>query len=76
MNTGMARVLGPMTKEDLAELHHWTKRRDDWAEEASALTEELATEPDEGIRKIMQADLEHARKMLKTIEMALKKIGY
>ena len=65
-----------MTKEDLSQLDHWTKRRDDWAEEVSALTEELTTEPDEGIRKIMQADLEHARKMLETIETALKKIGF
>ena len=76
MNTGMARVQGPMTKEDLAQLEHWTKCRDDWAEEVSALTEHLSSEPDEGIRKIVQADLKHARKMLETIEMALEKIGY
>jgi len=76
MNTGMARVQGPMTKEDLAQLEHWTKCRDDWAEEVSALTEHLSSEPDEGIRKIVQADLKHARKMLETVEMALEKIGY
>ena len=76
MNTGMARVQGPMTKEDLAQLEHWTKRRDDWAGEVSALTEDVSSETDEGIRKIMQTDLDHAKKMVETIEMALEKIGY
>lgn len=76
MNTGMARVQGPMTKEDLAQLEHWTKRRDVWAGEVSGLTEALSSEIDERIREIMQVDLEHARKMVETIEIALEKIGY
>lgn len=76
MNTGMARVQGPMTKEDVAQLEHWKKRRDDWAEEVSGLTEARSSEIDEGIREIMQVDLEHARKMVETIEIALEKIGY
>lgn len=75
MNTGEARVQGPMTKEDLAQLEHWTKRREGWAKEVSAISEELKSVTEEGIRNLMQADLDQARKMVETIDQALAVIG-
>lgn len=76
MNTGEARIQGPMTKEAVKQLEHWTQRRDDWAKEVTALTQDLSSETDEDTCEIMKADLDHARKMLAAIDLALEKIGY
>jgi len=76
MNTGSARIQGPMTKEDLAQLEHWTARREEFAEEARELEEGMDEVTDAGVRKLMQADIVHAKKMVATIDQLLEKIGF
>lgn len=76
MKEGKAWVQGPMTKEDLAELELWQARRKAFEEERDSLLEDLETEKDPKVRKLMEDDLVHARKMLGLIDQLLEKIGY
>ena len=76
MNTGEARIQGPMTKEDVERLEHWTSKRNSWVEEVAMLTEELKTVTDDKVRALMQADFDQARKLVEIIDRALMQIGY
>ena len=75
MNTGAAWVQGPATKEQVEQLELWIKRRDDWQEELDSQLELLTTETDLAIRKFIEDDIVHSRKILAMIDVALKKIG-
>ena len=74
--TGEARIQGPMCKEDVVELEKWQEQRAMWQEELDALSEELETEEDMGIRKLLLDDKAHAEKMLALLDQLLKAIGY
>ena len=76
MDTGEARVQGPMTKEERTRLEHWTQRREEWAEEAATLTAELTSVTDDKVRVLMQADLDQVLEMVEMIDRALERIGY
>lgn len=75
MNTGMARVQGPMTKEEQRELTDWIKRRDDWAAELQDIEAHLESEEDPDIRKLLEDDKAHAEQLLALIGPLLEKIG-
>ncbi|MEQ9314880.1 MAG: hypothetical protein RLN72_03450, partial [Henriciella sp.] len=66
---------GPMTKEQKEQLDNLRARRDSFEEEHDSLVELLATEDDPGIRKVMEEDLAHLRKMIDMFDSALGKFG-
>lgn len=76
VNTGEARVQGPMTKEDKAELELWMKRRADWQEELQDCQKQLLEEDDEGVKTLIRHDIDHAKKLLGLIELIIEKTGY
>lgn len=75
MNAGMARVQGPMTKKEQRELTVWIERRDDWGAELRDIEEDLESEVDPAIRKLLEDDKAHAEKLFGLIDPLLEKIG-
>ena len=71
MNTGQAWVVGPMTKEELAELEMWRAKRDGWQEDLEAYRRDLEAEDDEGIREIIRGEIAHVERVLEIIDRAL-----
>ena len=67
MNTGEARVEGPWTKEEKAELDMLLEKRAYWEEELVALRDDLEREEDEAIKEIIRGDIEHTEKIVKMI---------
>ena len=71
MRPGMARIVGPATKEEKAEYDKWMARKAEFEAELVELEEMLEAEEDEGIRPFIQADIDHTRKVLEIIGRAL-----
>jgi len=71
MNTGEARVEGPFTKEEKAELEMWRAKRDAWQENLEAYRADLEAEEDEGIRDIIRGEIAHVVHFLGIIDRAL-----
>lgn len=76
MNAGTARIQGPVTKEDVAQLELWETRREMWVEELETTQADLEQETDPGIRALMEDDIRQARRMIGLIDRLLEKIGY
>lgn len=76
MNKATAWVQGPMTKDDLKELELWQERQKSLEEERDYLLEQLDTEKNRKIRKIMEEDLAQTEKILGLIGQVLDRIGY
>ncbi|QIE45213.1 hypothetical protein G5B38_06555 [Pseudohalocynthiibacter aestuariivivens] len=71
MNTGEARVEGPWTKEEKAELDMWRAKRDAWQKDLKAYRADLEAEEDEGIRDIIRGEIAHVVHVLGIIDRAL-----
>lgn len=54
----------------------WIERKTMFEEELETLLADIETEPDSGIREIMQNDIEQDRRVLEIINIALEKLGY
>ena len=76
MNTGTARVQGPMTKEQREVVEHWTRKREDWAEEVASLDEQLAKDLEESTRQFFEEDRQRSLKLIAMIDDLLDTIGY
>lgn len=76
MNSGQAWIEGPATKDEKAQLDMWIERKTMFEEELETLLADIETEPDSGIREIMQNDIEQDRRVLEIINTALEKLGY
>jgi hypothetical protein len=76
LRAGTARVRGPSTKEELAQVEFFQQRREDFAAELEEMQEHLETETDEGIRTIIEDDIRHTKKVLGIIDNALERVGY
>lgn len=75
LNTGEARVEGPWTKEEKAELEMWRAKRDDWQEDLEAYRADLEAEEDEGIRDIIRGDIAHVVRVLSIIGQLTDRFG-
>lgn len=73
--SGKAWVQGPMTKEDIAELEFWEKKRGDWQEDLDDAQKHLESEEDESIKKLIRGDIASAKKILGLIDLILEKSG-
>ncbi len=73
LNTGEARVEGPWTKEEKAELDMWLAKREEWEADLAALQDDLAAEESEGIREIIRDDIKHAERILSIIGQLTEK---
>ncbi|PSL14800.1 hypothetical protein CLV88_1271, partial [Shimia abyssi] len=71
MSTGEARVEGPFTKEEKAELEMLRAKRDAWQEDLEAYRADLEAEEDEGIRDIIRGEIAHVVHVLGIIDRAL-----
>ncbi|SLN68235.1 hypothetical protein ROA7450_03649 [Roseovarius albus] len=75
LNTGEARVEGPWTREEKAELDMWLAKRDEWELALAELHEDLRSEESEGIREIICGDIKHAERILSIIGQLTEKFG-
>ncbi|MEZ5732940.1 MAG: DUF5681 domain-containing protein [Paracoccaceae bacterium] len=71
MDRGTARIMGPMTRAEEAELKLWRDRREDFVEELAWLEEQLETEKDAQLRQALEDDAASTRKVLNIIDTAL-----
>ena len=75
MDTGEARVAGPMTKEEKAQLDWFAAKRDDFPEEIDELHQDLETEEDKGIRMLMLDNIRRDEAIVAKLDKALKVAG-
>ncbi len=75
MNTGEARVEGPWTKEEKAELDMWQVKCGAWKEDLTALKSDLESEKDESIREIIRDEIKHTERVLSIIDPLVAKFG-
>jgi len=71
LNTGEARVDGPWTKEEKAELDMWQAKREEWEADLVAYQVDLNAEQDEGLREIVRGEIAHVEHVLGIIDRAL-----
>ena len=76
MNTGIARVQGPMTNEQRAVVEHWTRKREDWVEEVASLDEQLTKGLKDSTRQFFEEDRQRSLKLIAMVDDLLEKIGY
>ncbi|QMU57711.1 MAG: hypothetical protein GKR98_05550 [Boseongicola sp.] len=76
MNTGMAWVQGPMTREDKAKLEEWVRKQHGFREDLEFVREELEVAEDNDCRASLEADFAHTRKMVDVIQKVLDVHGY
>ena len=67
LNTGEARVEGPWTKEEKAELEMWQAKREEWEADLAAYRVDLDVEQDEGLREIIRDEIKHTERILSII---------
>ncbi len=75
MDTGQAKIVGPMTKEEKAELDWLVARRDEFRDEITDLRQDLETEEDAGIRELMLEDIRRDEEIVAKLDVALKVVG-
>lgn len=68
---GTAAIIGPATKEEKAEFDWMVDRRDTWAEELEQALEERTQTDDPEKIKVLDQDIDFARRVLATIEKIL-----
>jgi len=71
LNAGTARIVGPVTKEELAELEMWKERKATFEEELVWLQAEADSTDDEAMRQIILDDIKKTKEVLVIIERAL-----
>lgn len=76
MKAGTARIQGPVTTEDVAELALWEQRRDGWVDELAWLHAQLAKDPPPEERARLEEDLRQGAKTLAIITRLLELTGY
>ena len=76
MNTAEARIKGPATKEEKAQLELWLERKTMFEEERYELLEDIKAEDDADVRVCMEEDLQQVDRVLEIIEKLVEKIGY
>lgn len=76
MNTAEARIKGPATKEEKAQLELWLERKTMFEEERDGLLEDIKAEDDAGVRTRMEEDLQQVDRVLEIIEKLVERIGY
>jgi hypothetical protein len=69
---GTVDIRGPMTKEEKAKYDMLLERKQEFEEELAAIQNDLATETDDGIRRILLDELEYDQKILNIISRALQ----
>lgn len=74
MNRGTERIMGPMTRAEEAELKLWRERRDDFVEELSWIEEQLESEADAQMRKVLEGRADGTREVLEIIDTALARV--
>ncbi len=72
---GTARVVGPMTQEEVEELEMWVQRQDGLREELRSLIEQLKNTTDEAELEALRTDIDDVVKLLSVIENLQEKIG-
>ncbi|SFT51406.1 DUF5681 domain-containing protein [Sedimentitalea nanhaiensis] len=76
MNTGLATIKGPATKDQVAQLELWRRRRDGFSEDLAFVRQEYETETDEGARTRLEDDIRQIERSLEAIDQLLDQIGY
>ncbi|MGK7651963.1 hypothetical protein ACSQ76_05955 [Roseovarius sp. B08] len=76
MNTAEARIQGPATKEEKAQLELWLGRKTMFEEERDELLEDIRAEDDAKVRARMEEDLQQVDRVLEIIEKLVERIGY
>lgn len=76
MNTAEARIQGPATKEEKAQLELWLERKTMFEEERDELLEDIKAEDDADVRVCMEEDLQQVDRVLEIIEKLVERIGY
>ena len=74
MRHGTVHIMGPMTRAEEAELKLWRDRRGDFEEELACVEEQLETEKDAQMRKVLEEDADRTRKVLEIINTALARV--
>ncbi len=75
MNTDEARVEGPWTKEEKAELEMWQAKREEWEADLAAYRVDLDVEQDEGLREIIRDEIKHTERILSIISQVTDRFG-
>lgn len=76
MHTAEARIKGPATKEEKAQLELWLERKTMFEEERDELLEDIKAEDDADVRARMEEDLQQVDRVLEIIEKLVERIGY
>jgi len=71
LNAGTARIVGPATREELAELQEWKERKATFEEELVWLEAEADSTDDDAVRQIIINDITKTKEVLAIIERAL-----
>ena len=71
MKTGDVRITGPFTKEDKARYDKLAKAKADFQAELDELQQLLRDEPDYPYRDLVEADIEHDKKLLDVIRRVI-----
>jgi hypothetical protein len=76
MNTAEARIQGPATKEEKAQLDLWLERKNMFEDERDGLLEDIEAEDDAEVRARMGEDLKQVNRVLEIIEKLIERTGY
>ncbi len=76
MNTAEARIQGPATKEEMAQLDLWLERKNMFEDERDGLLEDIEAEDDAEVRARMGEDLKQVNRVLEIIEKLIERTGY
>jgi len=71
---GNVRIMGPITRAEEAELKLWRDRRGDFVEDLAWIEEQLETEKDAQMRKVLEDEADRTRKVLDIIDTALARV--
>ena len=71
LTAGTARIVGPATKEELAEVQEWQEHKKIFEEELEWLEAEAANTDDEAYRQVILNDMEQTKKVIEIIARAL-----
>ena len=66
--------MGPITRAEEAELKLWRDRRGDFVEDLAWIEEQLETEKDAQMRKVLEDEADRTRKVLDIIDTALARV--
>jgi len=76
MNTAEARIKGPATKDEKAQLELWLERKDMFEEERAVLLEDITAERDAEVRVRLEEELKQVDRVLELIGQLVERTGY